>query len=81
MEAMHVDDQMDNIIEEAEKSLEQLVENEFSFFEQLKSKETRAKMAEGLRKDRFGNHLRSFGAVQAALTVKDARLQMIIDYF
>jgi len=54
---------LDSVILEAEKSLEELVEKEASFFEEMRSTEAKAKVAEGLKVTKFGNHYRSFAAV------------------
>ena len=58
-----------------------MAENENRFFSNLREKEARVKTVEGIRQAKFGNHLRSFAAVKASLTLKDARLEMIINYF
>ena len=72
---------MEKLVDEAEKSLDELVRNNTDFFESMKSPECIKAQSDAIKKNLFGNTTKSFAALSAMLSIKDPRLELISEYF
>jgi len=72
-----IDEPVEKIVEKAEKSIEDLINNNRDFFESLKTPECLKGQAEGVKRNLFGNTQRSFAAISAMLSTKDPRLELL----
>lgn len=76
-----VEEPVEKIVEKAEKTIEDLINNNRAFFESMKTPECISAQAEGVKRNLFGNTQRSFSVISAMLSIKDPRLELLTQHF